>query len=523
MGLVFKAIDEYNVRNFKAFKNWTLTDATLGQYSASVNEALYVSHSDYSTPDPGINSSGLSKRHLFDSIYRAFYIFPEIPFATYGSGLTAKEVKNISNRISTLSIGRNYIGEGIKPGSIIITDDSSAISIIIHDDANGNLYDIGVSDLVDSGNLMGYWNFDEGFLLGSRSIDGFECKNHWPMFSPSAYCYGATFSSGVFNSQINFSGTTSSYAVIPNYDEINFQHSQEYAISVWICIPLSQSWTTDTHNSIVEKWSGYGGYPFVIRINNQTHTTPGILTGAVWSGDGTNRWGSVTSSVINDGVPHHIVFQKSASYIQLYVDSALAQSTDISGYTSFTNSSPLYLGGRGNPPGIGNNTIPNVGFPFSGSIDELRIYSSSLTQDEITILYELPSNTAYVGNVFYSHGILVITNLSGSYSDLLLGTGGNGFIFNYKSTKNIEEHDIVITAKASEFNMSFNPSLQSGLRNDTFDSMVTSSEWTPYITTIGLYGGPVGDQTHLLAVAKLAKPIKKIADIPLVFAIRFDT
>lgn len=514
MGLVFKAIDEYNVRTFKAYKEWTLTDSTLGQYSASINEAIYVPHTDYSIPDPGTNSSGLSKRRLFDSIYRTFYSLPAIPFATFGSSLTTRETKNIWNRISVLSIGRNYIGEEIKPGSITINDNSSTASIEIKDDFNGNLYDTGVTGLVDSGNLVGYWNFDEGFLVGSKSVDGFECRNHGELFSPSAFCYKSTFSNGVSNSRINFNGTTSSYAVIDNYDDINFKHTQDYAISFWFTAPLSQSNTTFIHNSILEKWSEVGGYPYVIRINNQSAGSDnGKLYTAVWSGVTSTAVASTASW--NDGVPHHCIFQKTGSYIQLYVDSVLQQSASIIDLNAFQNSSALYIGARGSGD--------TVKFPFSGSVDELRIYSGSLTQAQITALYSRPSNTAYVGNVFYSYGVLVITNMSGSYSNLLLGTGGDGFVFDYKSTKNIEEHDVVLTAKASEFNMSFNPSLQSGLHNETFDSMVTNSEWTPYITTIGLYGGSDGSQNELLAVAKLAKPVKKISDIPLVFAIRFDT
>jgi hypothetical protein len=179
----------------------------------------------------------------------------------------------------------------------------------------------------------------------------------------------------------------------------------------------------------------------------------------------------------------------------------------------------MYLGARGafylNIPTGG--AYP-VAFPFSGSIDELRIYSGSLTQAQITSLYNNPPNTPYVGNVFYQHGLVVITNKSGSYSNLMLGTGGDGFTLNCKGTKRIQEHDVVLTAKASELNMSLNPSLQSGLYGEFFDPVVTTSAWTPYITTVGLYN----DNAELLAVAKFAKPVKKVTDVPLTFAIRWD-
>jgi hypothetical protein len=54
-----------------------------------------------------------------------------------------------------------------------------------------------------------------------------------------------------------------------------------------------------------------------------------------------------------------------------------------------------------------------------------------------------------------------------------------------------------------------NPSLISGsvsgssIRQDTYYDYVTSSFFSPYITTVGLYN----DQKDLLVVGKLAKPI----------------
>jgi hypothetical protein len=47
----------------------------------------------------------------------------------------------------------------------------------------------------------------------------------------------------------------------------------------------------------------------------------------------------------------------------------------------------------------------------------------------------------------------------------------------------------------------------------------TGSYLAPYITTIGLYD----DNNQMVAVAKLAHPIKSYPDYPLNFIIRFDT
>ena len=47
----------------------------------------------------------------------------------------------------------------------------------------------------------------------------------------------------------------------------------------------------------------------------------------------------------------------------------------------------------------------------------------------------------------------------------------------------------------------------------------THSEFATYVTDIGLYN----DENELLAVGKLAKPIKNDKELALAFVVRFDT
>ena len=50
-------------------------------------------------------------------------------------------------------------------------------------------------------------------------------------------------------------------------------------------------------------------------------------------------------------------------------------------------------------------------------------------------------------------------------------------------------------------------------------SELTSSEWQPYITTVGLYD----DEGNLLVIGKTSKPIKNFEELSLSFILRFDT
>jgi hypothetical protein len=147
----------------------------------------------------------------------------------------------------------------------------------------------------------------------------------------------------------------------------------------------------------------------------------------------------------------------------------------------------------------------------------------------------LLSGSEIVGNIFYEHGVAVITKnvTTSSFND---------FNFDYKSTQTIYENEIFLTVEAEEANFSTNPSAvtiingEKYVKNDyvsitnpsvtgSFDdyfkvglSDPTGSYLTPYITTIGLYD----DNYDLVAVAKLANPIKKTPDYSINFIVRFD-
>jgi hypothetical protein len=64
-------------------------------------------------------------------------------------------------------------------------------------------------------------------------------------------------------------------------------------------------------------------------------------------------------------------------------------------------------------------------------------------------------------------------------------------------------------------------SLNHTLTNDddvTYRNFVSGSDFAPYITTIGLYD----DAGQLLAIGKLAQPIRKRNDVDMNFVIRVD-
>jgi len=161
----------------------------------------------------------------------------------------------------------------------------------------------------------------------------------------------------------------------------------------------------------------------------------------------------------------------------------------------------------------GNYIQPNSFF-FSAE-------SGSVIDDgEGNILYS-GSNTI-VGNIFYDHGLVVLTQnpISGATygfatygSSTYGGVGGADLIDNliashnatcsFSSSLNIFETQYKCTLRENEFNFSLNPSLISGSTDGTAYYFVTGSYFSPYVTTVGLYD----EDQNLLAVGKLSQPL----------------
>jgi hypothetical protein len=190
----------------------------------------------------------------------------------------------------------------------------------------------------------------------------------------------------------------------------------------------------------------------------------------------------------------------------------------------------------------------------------------------------LKVSTIIMGNVFYSHGIIVITRDTDTVRNNMLDYDWQ---LNYQSTNTIYENEILLVVDEDEFNTSTNPtavnfvnlqnveyttSFEGTKRTSKYDAArikndyysehtfpsgsyverlggyitenVTISGWggfehyeysssvdpigsylAPYVTTIGLYD----ENMDMVAVAKLATPIKSTPDLPVNFLVRIDT
>ena len=91
------------------------------------------------------------------------------------------------------------------------------------------------------------------------------------------------------------------------------------------------------------------------------------------------------------------------------------------------------------------------------------------------------------------------------------------FTASYKSTVTLYELGVVARLSQGDFNMSTNVTLTKD-DNQSYRGFVSGSDFAPYVTSIGLYN----DAGQLLAIAKLAQPIRKRNDIDVNFLVRID-
>jgi hypothetical protein len=161
-------------------------------------------------------------------------------------------------------------------------------------------------------------------------------------------------------------------------------------------------------------------------------------------------------------------------------------------------------------PGVGSGTIVDDG--------RGRLF---ITGSEVT--------GSALGNIFYDLGVAVINRLESAGTgsgELIQDNGlfvdsGSTIRTTLDATQTIYEYQIIVTAKPFEFNYSFNPTITSRDVHSgsvVLDSMA-SGTLGPFITTIGLYN----DGQELVAVAKVPRPIKRLAKTQQSFIIRFDT
>ena len=561
---------------YNAHKKWTVTDfnyrndyfsvSVLKGISPTYNEKINVSESisipAYREIDQIDNSNSNSTGFLNSKHQKVIWSGLNQMFFKHRRGME----RDLYVSASIFSIPHNRMGDGIKPNSIVVADLSitgshtEAINIldVKLDEQHGHLYDtrLDTGSYVPFGDLVGYWGFNDEVVPRRTSLD--KHIEDRSSYEHHAYGKGLYYDGGIKTSghkqlpsgtKVTLNGSDS-YIRVDHNKQLDFYKGDDYSISLWTVLPTSQSDSILDYNWLVNKSGTFRDYgqdkklrdvlrrenkrnpifPFDLKVYNQNTSDNGKVVASL--SDGLRNVEVTSSTQINDVSEHHICFNKTGSLLELWIDGIKEVSSSIKLKSQIANDYDMLFGARHLSDGFTDFSTEGNGV-LSGSLDEIRFHRKALSQSEIEGLSnnDYVTGSAYqtnvVGEVFYKHGIMVVSDPRPIYKYVWTGASGSwdygsefGWSTKYKSTKQLHEVSLMCEIGADEFNVSQNPSLKvnNNPNSEFLQDFVTGSDFRNYFTTIGLYN-PNGD---LIAVGKLASAIQNRSDVDITVKVRFD-
>ena len=513
---VFKKIDQSDVKvnPFQAHKTFTVlsgssTSSLLPLQGVYTDSNILPAIGSELIFNDAKNIDGSLQSITYFSINHLFYKRKNQPSNIFGPTNLNKTKRFLYQTASIFSIPQIKIGERIKHGSFNITASNAALygsaiyglsfygdsTLFISSDRHGNLFDSSFVTESIVTNVKYYEGFNEYF---DTSRIKYKSSN-------VTYVDGVTTTTGLTKS-IGYAANFNGNGYIST--EINGLYNREtdYSISLFI----SGANSTNENQLILSKASSSNTpqYPFKLELSGSNQL--------IFSAAGSHEYISkiTSSTAVNDWT--HVVCQKTGSSLEMYLNGTLHASTTsnllkvhASPFTAsarIDNNFPLYIGG-----------FDQTNY-LQGKLDEIRIFEKALNTTKIGFLGDRNETgsmlqTNHIGNIFHEQGLGIISTPNYRFHDLL----NLPYTASYKSSKTINELNIIARIDKGDFNMSSNLSLT----NDddiTYKSFVSQSSFAPYITTIGLYN----DSGELLAIAKPAQAIRKRPDVDMNFSIQID-
>jgi len=235
--------------------------------------------------------------------------------------------------------------------------------------------------------------------------------------------------SGAIGGAMTFQGAAGDFILVP--DSVSMSPEDEIAISVWF------STASTTSQFIIDKRTGGAdGYEMLIGSTDMTFS---IDTGTKVDATSTNNF--------TDGNWHHFVGSWDGSRMLLFVDNILLNNVSQTGEMTDQSDDARI--------GIAINEVSN---PMNGAMDEVMIFNSSLTVDQVSDIFNNQSSRfANIGNQTFRN-----TNVStvGDENTLNVTLQGYRNLFNSNISVEIEGVSTNLTAdgNATGLNFTVNPS-----------------------------------------------------------------
>ena len=259
-------------------------------------------------------------------------------------------------RSDVTDAGGNYILEIVPQDTYTVAASVSGYLISTIDDvfATGNDTTIVDFFLTRAPDLVGFWPFEE--TTGTVTAD-------LSTYSNEGELYGPTSTSGIKNLAFQFNGTTD-YIRLPKSASLD-SITNEISIISWVKMPV------DTRQTIIERWL-MNDHSFILDVDDAGKVNFGLC------GDGTfanQVWLTSAGSVTADTWTH-VAVTSNGTTMKVYIDSVLDANTIAPPLAIYTADGNVHIGRWAKMSGFWSN-------PFNGIMDELKLYNSALTAQEI--------------------------------------------------------------------------------------------------------------------------------------------
>ena len=558
-------VSDVSITPFEAHKQYNYVSSSAG------DNGITFGTTSWSLNNKSLFTSGNIKYFQLDKMLYRNYITDNanlIPDVNY-----LKQERRLYDKFNYVSIPQNLFGNRIQPTTINITGSFDGNQINVIDDGQGNIYPITYTlgeenwpkeerRLVYIGPVDGYRNTDLSININT----GQPLVNHPTSFTrenvydDSYYLNQVDYNKVIFSNGlgtpltlINTSGSGGNgYLRLDHSEAYNFGFNEDFNISFYF-------YTSGENNENQVSGSATGNnYYFIAKSDiktiipsiNETQNT--FVTGNLQPLDvpAENKYpfkvyythnlentgsvvfersnGSLTSKVItpllySGSVTElmHLSFQKTGDLLEIYKNGTkIASGSDIDPVVCKDqppkNQANLYIGTRG-----------NIDSYLNSNLSQIMIFNQALSETQIQNVSQSITGTPYIGNAFYDEGFITITHPS--YIDYLFNESVvNDFNIVFKNTHLIFEHEYQCSIDEDEYNYTQNVSVRKGKSNtsdelaDCLTGSLDNSQITlfkPYVTTIGLYD----DNYNLLAVGKMAQPVKISEETDMTLVIRWDS
>lgn len=194
------------VRPFKVYKEWTLDEEDIVPvFGKEVTDSAFDNVTDE-------KSAGQFKRLVYQSTKAQFYRNSATASVLTEVGrrksYASTDERVLEDEIAVIPIPQKYYGEGIKPGTVVLIDNSD------------EYVDDGYSNLIDSGsNVHGNIFYDRGLVVLTRNVNsGSTLSNYSLSYRSTKTIYENEIFISVLENEFNTSTNPSAYYEDGGYD-----------------------------------------------------------------------------------------------------------------------------------------------------------------------------------------------------------------------------------------------------------------------------------------------------------------